>query len=173
MRAVLTLAAVSLALMIACSSGDGDGSDADTSAGGAPDTSTGAAAATPAGASSGGAANATPTSSLTAAERATGFLGGQQTCSRFGGILADIVAGNLAGGARGGDTFVGETRWRIGQLGVDSLAAEPDIKRASNDLFRTTQLPFELDDLEEGFEALDKACATNGYTTTTILGPNM
>ena len=162
MRIVLTLAVVSLLLLVACSSGDGDGPDTDTSTGAASDTSGGAPA--PA---------ATPTSSLTAAERATGFLGGQQTCSRFGGILADIAAGKLAGGARGGDTFVGETRWRIGQLGVDSLAAEPDIKRMSNDLFRTTQLPFELDDLEEGFKALNKACANNGYTTTTILGPNM
>ena len=162
MRIVLTLAVVSLLLLVACSSGDGDGPDTDTSTGAASDTSGGAPA--PA---------ATPTSSLTAAERATGFLGGQQTCSRFGGILADIAAGKLAGGARGGDTFVGETRWRIGQLGVDSLAAEPDIKRMSNDLFRTTQLPFELDDLEEGFKALNAACANNGYTTTTILGPNM
>ena len=160
MRTVLALAAVSLALLVACSSGDGDGSDEDTSTGAASDASAGGAAPT-------------PTSSLTAAERATGFLGGQQTCSRFGGILADIAAGKLAGGARGGDTFVGETRWRIGQLGVDSLAAEPDIKRASNDLFRTTQLPFELDDLEEGFDVLDAACASSGYTTTTILGPNM
>jgi hypothetical protein len=157
---VLTVAVVSLLLLVACSSGDGDGPDTDTSTGAASDASAGGA--TP-----------TPTSSLTAAERATGFLGGQQTCSRFGGILADIAAGKLAGGARGGDTFVGETRWRIGQLGVDSLAAEPDIKRVSNDLFRTTQLPFELDDLEEGFEKLNKACANNGYTTTTILGPNM
>ena len=160
MRIVLTLAVVSLLLLVACSSGDGDGPDTDTSTGAASDASAGGA--TP-----------TPTSSLTAAERATGFLGGQQTCSRFGGILADIAAGKLAGGARGGDTFVGETRWRIGQLGVDSLAAEPDIKRMSNDLFRTTQLPFELDDLEEGFKALNAACANNGYTTTTILGPNM
>ena len=160
MRTVLALAAVSLALLVACSSGDGDGSDTDTSAGAASDASAGGAAPT-------------PTSSLTAAERATGFLGGQQTCSRFGGILADIAAGKLAGGARGGDTFVGETRWRIGQLGVDSLAAEPDIKRASNDLFRATQLKFELEDLEEGFDVLDMACANNGYTTTTILGPNM
>jgi hypothetical protein len=157
---VLTVAVVSLLLLVACSSGDGDGPDTDTSTGAASDASAGGA--TP-----------TPTSSLTAAERATGFLGGQQTCSRFGGILADIAAGKLAGGARGGDTFVGETRWRIGQLGVDSLAAEPDIKRMSNDLFRTTQLPFELDDLEEGFKALNAACANNGYTTTTILGPNM
>jgi hypothetical protein len=157
---VLTVAVVSLLLLVACSSGDGDGPDTDTSTGAASDASAGGA--TP-----------TPTSSLTAAERATGFLGGQQTCSRFGGILADIAAGKLAGGARGGDTFVGETRWRIGQLGVDSLAAEPDIKRVSNDLFRTTQLPFELDDLEEGFKALNAACANNGYTTTTILGPNM
>ncbi len=160
MRMVLTVAVVSLLLLVACSSGDGDGPDTDTSTGAASDASAGGA--TP-----------TPTSSLTAAERATGFLGGQQTCSRFGGILADIAAGKLAGGARGGDTFVGETRWRIGQLGVDSLAAEPDIKRMSNDLFRTTQLPFELDDLEEGFKALNAACANNGYTTTTILGPNM
>jgi hypothetical protein len=160
MRIVLTVAVVSLLLLVACSSGDGDGPDTDTSTGAASDASAGGA--TP-----------TPTSSLTAAERATGFLGGQQTCSRFGGILADIAAGKLAGGARGGDTFVGETRWRIGQLGVDSLAAEPDIKRMSNDLFRTTQLPFELDDLEEGFEKLNKACADSGYTTTTILGPNM
>jgi hypothetical protein len=168
MRTVLTLAVVSLVLLAGCSSGDGDSSDADTSTGAASDTSTEATPDT-----SGGAPAATPTSSLTAAERATGFLGGQQTCSRFGGILADIAAGKLAGGARGGDTFVGETRWRIGQLGVDSLAAEPDIKRMSNDLFRTTQLPFELDDLEEGFEKLNKACADSGYTTTTILGPNM
>jgi hypothetical protein len=168
MRTVLTLAVVSLVLLAGCSSGDGDSSDADTSTGAASDTSTGATPDT-----SGGGPAATPTSSLTAAERATGFLGGQQTCSRFGGILADIAAGKLAGGARGGDTFVGETRWRIGQLGVDSLAAEPDIKRVSNDLFRTTQLPFELDDLEEGFKALNAACANNGYTTTTILGPNM
>ena len=160
MRAVLTLAVVSLGLLVACSSGDGDGSGADTSTGAASDTSTAAAAPT-------------PTSSLTAAERATGFLGGQQTCSRFGGILADIAAGSLAGGQRGGDTFVGETRWRIGQLGVDSLAAEPDIKKASNALFRATQMKFELTDLEEGFDVLDMACANNGYTTTTILGPNM
>ena len=168
MRTVLTLAAVSLVLLVACSSGDGDPSDADTSTGAAPDTSTGAASDT-----SAGAAEATPTASLTAAEKATGFLGGQQTCSRFGGILADIAAGNLAGGQRGGDTFVGETRWRVGQLGVDSLAAEPDIKKASNALFRATQMKFELDDLEEGFETLNKACANSGYTTTTILGPNM
>ena len=168
MRAVLTLAVVSLVLLVACSSGDGDSSDADTSTGVAPDTSAGAASDTPAEAPA-----ATPTSSLTAAERATGFLGGQQTCSRFGGILADIAAGSLAGGQRGGDTFVGETRWRIGQLGVDSLAAEPDIKKASNALFRATQMKFELTDLEEGFDVLDMACANNGYTTTTILGPNM
>ena len=168
MRTVLTLAVVSLVLLVACSSGDGDPSDADTSTGAAPDTSTGAASDT-----SAGAAEATPTASLTAAEKATGFLGGQQTCSRFGGILADIAAGNLAGGQRGGDTFVGETRWRTGQLGVDSLAAEPDIKKASNALFRATQMKFELDDLQEGFDALDAACANNGYTTTTILGPNM
>ena len=164
MRTVLTLAAVSLVLLVACSSGDGDPSDADTDiVDAAPDT----------GAASTGAAEATPTASLTAAEKATGFLGGQQTCSRFGGILADIAAGNLAGGERGGDTFVGETRWRTGQLGVDSLAAEPDIKKASNALFRATQMKFELDDLQEGFDALDAACANNGYTTTTILGPNM
>ena len=87
--------------------------------------------------------------------------------------MADIAAGKLAGGQRGGDTFVGETRWRTGQLGVDSLAAEPDIKKASNALFRATQMKFELDDLQEGFDALDAACANNGYTTTTILGPNM
>ena len=168
MRIVLTLAVVSLLLLVACSSGDEEPAATDTPAGAASDAASGGSTD----ASSGGAAP-TPTSSLTAAERATGFLGGQQTCSRFGGILADISAGKLAGGARGGDTFVGETRWRIGQLGVDSLAAEPEIKRASNDLFRTTQLPFELDDLEEGFEALDKACAKYEYTTTTILGPNM
>ena len=170
MRAVLTLAVISLLLVAACSSGDGEGD------GSATDTSTGAASGGSAGGTSdagAGGAAPTPTSSLTAAERATGFLGGQQTCSRFGGILADIAAGKLAGGARGGDTFVGETRWRIGQLGVDSLAAEPEIKRVSNDLFRITQLPFELKDLEEGFEAMNAACAKYEYTTTTILGPNM
>ena len=171
MRAVLTLAVISLLLVVACSSGDGDGDGSDTT-----DTSTGAASGASAGGTSdagAGGAAPTPTSSLTAAERATGFLGGQQTCSRFGGILADIADGKLAGGARGGDTFVGETRWRIGQLGVDSLAAEPEIKRVSNDLFRITQLPFKLEDLEEGFAALNEACAKYEYTTTTILGPNM
>ena len=167
MRTVLILAAASLVLLAACSSGDEGG---DAPAGGA------AAADTPAADTSGGAtggAEPTPTWSLTAAERSTGFLGGQQTCSRFGGILADIAAGKLAGGQRGGDTFVGETRWRVGQLGVDSLAAEPDIKKASNALFRATQVKFELDDLQEGFAALNAACASNGYTTTTILGPKM
>ena len=168
MRTILTLAVVLLLLLVACSGGDEEPAATATSTG----TDSGASSGGSTDAPSGGAAP-TPTSSLTAAERATGFLGGQQTCSRFGGILADISAGKLAGGARGGDTFVGETRWRIGQLGVDSLAAEPEIKRASNDLFRTTQLPFELDDLEEGFAALNKACAKYEYTTTTILGPNM
>ena len=62
MRTVLTLAVVSLVLLGACSSGDGDPSDADTSTGAAPDTSTGAASDT-----SAGAAEATPTASLTAA----------------------------------------------------------------------------------------------------------
>ena len=164
MRTVLTLAVISLLLLVACSGGDGDDPATETSTG----DSTGGASDV-----SAGGATPTPTSSLTAAERSTGFLGGQQTCSRFGGILADIADGKLAGGARGGDTFVGETRWRIGQLGVDSLAAEPEIKRVSNDLFRITQLPFELDDLEEGFAALNEACAKYEYTTTTILGPNM
>ncbi len=168
MRAVLTLAVISLLLLVACSSGDGDDSGTDTSTGAASGASGGGDSD-----SSAGGAAPTPTSSLTAAERATGFLGGQQTCSRFGGILADIAAGKLAGGARGGDTFVGETRWRIGQLGVDSLAAEPEIKRVSNDLFRITQLPFDLDDLQEGFDAMNAACAKYEYTTTTILGPNM
>jgi hypothetical protein len=157
---IVALALVSLVVLAACSSDD----EAEPATQGAPSTGGSTDAAAP------GQPTATP---LTAAQRATGFLGGQQTCSRFGGILTDIGAGNLAGGQRGGDTFVGETRWRIGQLGVDSLAAEPDIKKASNALFRATQQRFELKDLQEGFDELNRVCTENGYVTTTILGPNM
>ena len=153
---IVVLAVVSLVVLAACSSDD-EAEPAAASSSGSTDASEATATALP----------------VTQAKKGTGFLGGQQTCSRFGGILADIAAGKLGGGQRGGDTFIGETRFRIGQLGVDSLAAEADIKKASNALFRATQVKFELVDLEEGFEVLNKACSDNGYSTSTTLGPGM
>jgi len=154
----VVLAVVSLVVLAACLSDD-EAEPAASSVGGSTDGSGAQAAASPV--------------ATNIPKRSSTFLGGQQTCSRFGGILADIAAGNLAGGQRGGDTFIGETRFRIGQLGVDSLAAEADIKKASNALFRATQVKFELVDLEERFEVLNKACSDNGYSTSTTLGPGM
>lgn len=128
----------------------------------------------PAGETTGAAAQqAKPTPTKRPQPKNSGFLGGQQTCSRFGGILEDIASGKLGGGAVGGTTFIGETRWRIGQLGVDSLAAEPEIKKVSNALFRKTQQSFELSDLNEGFDELNEACTYHGYVTSTTLGPGM
>ena len=128
----------------------------------------------PVGETTGAAAQqAEPTPTKKPQPKNSGFLGGQQTCSRFGGILEDIASGKLGGGSVGGSTFIGETRWRIGQLGVDSLAAEPEIKKASNALFRKTQQSFELSDLNPGFDELNGACTYHGYATTTTLGPGM